>query len=228
MKSKKSSNIGILYLRAYNLLQTIGWSYILYKLLTNDYSSTIEANLWQNIKWPVIIFQHAALLEVIHAATGLVNAKPMITLIQVLSRVFVVSCVILATPYNYAASSFALPMMILAWCISEINRYIFYGLNLFGLNPYFVKWLRYTLFYILYPIGVSGELICTYSAVKYTNSHPEAWSYRLPNSWNFIFSYQILLITVMLSYIPFFPQTYMHMIAQRRKNVGSDALKKAK
>lgn len=152
----------------------------------------------------------------------------MITLIQVLSRVFVVSCVILATPYNYAASSFALPMMILAWCISEINRYIFYGLNLFGLNPYFVKWLRYTLFYILYPIGVSGELICTYSAVKYTNSHPEAWSYRLPNSWNFIFSYQILLITVMLSYIPFFPQTYMHMIAQRRKNVGSDALKKAK
>lgn len=40
------------------------WSYILYKLLTNDYSSTIEANLWQNIKWPVIIFQHAALLEV--------------------------------------------------------------------------------------------------------------------------------------------------------------------
>lgn len=41
------------------------WSYILYKLLINDYSSTIEANLWQNIKWPVIIFQHAALLEVI-------------------------------------------------------------------------------------------------------------------------------------------------------------------
>lgn len=71
----------------------------------------------------------------------------MITFIQVLSRVFVVSCVILATPYNYAASSLALPIMILAWCISEINRYIFYGLNLFGLNPYFVKWLRYLIIY---------------------------------------------------------------------------------
>lgn len=123
----------------------------------------------------------------------------------------------------------------------------------------YFNFYRYTLFYILYPVGVTGELICTYSAVKYANSHPEAWSYRLPNSWNFIFSYQILLITVMLSYIPckfskyviiiyywliyysfiyyslikfffipVFPQTYMHMIAQRRKNVGSDALKKAK
>lgn len=40
------------------------WSYILYKFVVNDFSSTTETNLWQNVKWPVVIFQHAALLEV--------------------------------------------------------------------------------------------------------------------------------------------------------------------
>lgn len=32
--------------------------------MVNDYSSVSKATLWYNVKWPVIIFQHAALLEV--------------------------------------------------------------------------------------------------------------------------------------------------------------------
>ncbi|XP_012240509.1 very-long-chain (3R)-3-hydroxyacyl-CoA dehydratase hpo-8 isoform X1 [Bombus impatiens] len=227
MKSKKTNNVGLLYLKTYNLLQVFGWSYILYKFVVNDFSSTTEANLWQNVKWPVVIFQHAALLEIIHAATGLVKSNPVLTTFQVFSRIIVVSGVLLATPNNYAASSYGLPLAILAWSITEIIRYLFYYMNLNEFVPYFLTWLRYTLFIVLYPIGVTGELLCIYSAVNYANSHPEFWSYKLPNSWNFIFSYYFILITIMLSYIPLFPQLYLHMFAQRRKIIGGETSKKA-
>lgn len=100
---------------------------------------------------------------------------------------------------------------------------------------------RYSTFIILYPIGVTGELLCFYAAVKYANANPDVWSYTLPNVWNFTFSYLYLLVGVMLLYIPcvyrvfmnvekertdskrnllsvaVFPVLYMHMFAQRRK-----------
>ncbi|XP_034185873.1 3-hydroxyacyl-CoA dehydratase 1 [Osmia lignaria lignaria] len=226
MKSKKPSNVATLYLKAYNLIQVFGWSYILYKFLINDFTVS-EPNLWRNVKWPVIIFQHAAFLEIIHAATGIVKSNPILTIFQVFSRVIIVSAVLLATPYEHAASSPGLPLAILAWSITEIIRYLFYFMNLSGFVPYFLTWLRYTLFIILYPIGVTGELLCLYAAIKYAGSHPEAWSYTLPNACNFTFSYYITLIIVGLTYIPVFPQLYLHMFAQRRKILGVDASKKA-
>lgn len=61
---------------------------------------------------------------------------------------------------------------------------------------------RYTTFIILYPIGVTGELLCFYAAQNFASANPSAWSYSLPNSWNFTFSYNYFLIFVMLLYIP--------------------------
>ncbi|XP_076247504.1 3-hydroxyacyl-CoA dehydratase 1 [Calliopsis andreniformis] len=227
MPSKKSSSIALLYLKTYNLIQVFGWCYILYIFLQH-YSSTQETNLWYNAKWPVVFFQHAALLEVIHAATGLVKSNPILTTFQILSRVMVVSGVLLATPVNYAASSLGLHLALLAWSITEIIRYLYYFLNLIGFVPYLLTWLRYTLFIGLYPIGITGELLCIYSATQYAKSHPEAWSYVLPNSFNFTFSYYLILIVTMLTYIPVFPHLYFHMFAQRRKILGGDSLKKVK
>lgn len=226
MKSKKSGNVGAVYLKTYNLVQVFGWSYIFYKFLTNDFSVS-QLNLWHDIKWPVIIFQHAALLEVVHAVIGLVKSNPLLTIFQVSSRIIIVSGVLLATPESYAASSLGLPLAISAWSITEIIRYLFYFTNLNGFVPHILTWLRYTLFIILYPVGVTGELLCLYSAVKYAGSHPDAWSYRLPNTWNFTFSYYVTLIIIGLSYIPIFPQLYLHMFVQRRKTLGVDASKKA-
>ncbi|XP_076281461.1 3-hydroxyacyl-CoA dehydratase 1 [Lasioglossum baleicum] len=226
MKSKKSSSVGTLYLKTYNLTLVFGWSYILVKFLQNDFSSTVEANLWQNLKWPVIIFQHAALLEIIHAIVGLVKSNPMLTLFQVTSRILIVDGVLLAIPYSEISTT-GLFLALLAWSITEIIRYLYYFMNLNNYVPHVLVWLRYTLFIGLYPIGVSGELLCAYAASHYAKSHPEFWSYALPNSWNFAFSYHYLLLIVMLTYIPIFPQLYLHMFSQRRKILGTDSLKKA-
>lgn len=228
-KPKRPSAIATSYLRSYNLVQVFGWSYILYKLVQHDLSSMNNLALWHTVTWPVFIFQHGALLEIMHAATGLVPSNAVLTTFQVLSRVMVVSGVLLATPESYAASSSGLPLALLAWSITEIIRYLYYFFNLSGYVPYLLTWFRYTLFIILYPIGITGELLCLYAALKYASSNPEAWSFTLPNSVNFIFSYYYLIIVVMLSYIPIFPILYLHMFAQRRKILGGggDSQKKA-
>ncbi|XP_066602424.1 very-long-chain (3R)-3-hydroxyacyl-CoA dehydratase hpo-8 [Prorops nasuta] len=226
VNSKEVGTIGKLYLKLYNFLQVIGWSYLLYQLLDYYLLPGNKASLWDTVKLTVIIFQNAAVLEIIHAATGLVKSNPFITTFQVFSRVMLVCGVLLATPSSYAPSSPGLPLTLLAWSITEIIRYLYYFTNLLGFVPQFLTYLRYTTFIVLYPIGVTGELLCLYSAQQYGNDHPRAWSYSLPNSWNFTFSYHYYIIIIMILYFPFFPQMYMHMFGQRRKILGKSTIKK--
>ncbi|XP_011505535.1 PREDICTED: very-long-chain (3R)-3-hydroxyacyl-CoA dehydratase hpo-8 [Ceratosolen solmsi marchali] len=225
--SRKNGFIGQIYLLAYNFLQIIGWSYILYKLV-NYYIGNKDNNqtLWETVRFAVNIFQNAAILEILNSITGLVKSNPVITTFQVLSRVVVVCGVIQATPSNYAAASLGLPLALLAWSITEIIRYSYYFTSLVGFIPYFLTWLRYTTFIILYPIGVTGELLCCYDATKYAISNPNAWSYTLPNAWNFTFSYHYTLLFLILLYFPIFPYLYLHMISLRHKTLGTTNKKK--
>ncbi|XP_014487261.1 PREDICTED: very-long-chain (3R)-3-hydroxyacyl-CoA dehydratase 2 [Dinoponera quadriceps] len=226
VNSKKPGILAKFYLALYNLGQTLGWSYILYQFIQHHTNSSLDATLWNKVELSLFVFQNAAVLEIMHAATGLVPSNTIITIFQVLSRIMIVVGVILATPYTYAAASPGIPLILTAWSITEIIRYFYYFLNLLNAVPYIIIWLRYTTFIILYPIGITGELLCYYAAVKYASAYSNAWSYVLPNTWNFTFSYLYLLIGAMLSYIPIFPKLYMHMFAQRRKILNPAATKK--
>jgi len=55
--------------------------------------------------------------------------------------------------------------MVLAWSITEVIRYSFYAFNLLGYNPYVLLWLRYTTFFILYPVGASSEAFLMYATL---------------------------------------------------------------
>ncbi|XP_077274197.1 3-hydroxyacyl-CoA dehydratase 1 [Temnothorax americanus] len=227
-KSKEPGALSKLYLASYNLGQTLGWSYILYQIIQYYIQPSSGGTLWDKTKLPVIVFQNAALLEIMHAALGLVRSNVVVTTFQVFSRVMLVVGVILATPYTYAAASPGLLLALIAWSITEIIRYFYYFANIIGIVPHLLVWLRYTLFVILYPLGVTGELLCFYAAVRYASANPDSWSYILPNKWNFTFSYLYFLISIMLLYIPGFPHLYMHMFAQRRKILGPGTTAKEK
>lgn len=60
---------------------------------------------------------------------------------------------------------------------------------------------RYTLFIVLYPMGVSGELLTIYAALPFVRQSG-LYSISLPNKYNFSFDYYTFLILVMISYIP--------------------------
>ncbi len=78
---------------------------------------------------------------------------------------------------------------------------------------------RYTLFYFLYPIGVTGELLCCYASLDRIG-RDKLFTLVMPNQYNMVFNFYYVLIMIMLSYIPIFPQLYFHMIAQRKKVIG--------
>ncbi len=113
-----------------------------------------------------------------------------------------------------------------AWTVTEIIRYSFYTFSLLNHLPYLIKWARwsfsefivwlclvenyifcssnihrYTFFFVLYPMGVTGELLTIYAALPYVQK-TGLYSITLPNKYNFSFDYHSFLILVMVSYIP--------------------------
>lgn len=200
--------------------------------------------LWEHCSTVLTIFQTLQLIEVGHAAVRLVPSSPIQTFIQILSRLVLVWGVLIPVPES--RHSIGVPMLIIAWCIAECTRYFYYGFHLHNAAPYFATWLRYTLFIVLYPLGVSGELFTTYSSLK-TISAKKMWSIELPNAFNISFYYDYILIAFMLSYIhcrfliiihyliallifeifsPVFPQLYFFMLAQRKKFLGPNKSEK--
>ena len=147
----------------------------------------------------------------------------MLTGFQVFSRLFVTWAVIHSYPEAREDKGF--PMLLVAWSVTEIIRYSYYALGLFNATPWILTWLRYTLFIGLYPLGVSGELMCSIACLP-SIYREKPLSVALPNAWNFTFNSYVVMILILLSYIPIFPQLYLHMFAQRRKILGSDDSKK--
>jgi len=219
VKSKRQlTSLAKNYLILYNLVQTLGWSYLLYQIIEHYTSENREeVLLYDAVKCSLIIFQNLAMLEVVHATLRIVPSNPVITLQQIASRVVVVCGVLMAT--DAARLTIGFPLVLFAWSVTEIIRYANYTLNLIDAVPYFLVWLRYSTFIILYPMGVTGELLCLYAAQREVKENG-LWSISMPNRANVIFNYSYFLLTAMSLYLPLFPQMYLHMVSQRKKVLG--------
>jgi very-long-chain (3R)-3-hydroxyacyl-CoA dehydratase len=158
----------------------------------------------------LIFFQFLAISEIVFSITGLVRANFITTFIQVLSRIQVLLVVTLAG----AHSSSGMTPMVFAWGLVETVRYSYLGLNLMGAAPFPLKWARYTFFYVLYPLGVYGEMKVIGDSLKFFESN---FSISLPNSLNTSVSvHTYLLVLLYLVYLPGLYVQYTHMIKQRK------------
>lgn len=106
---------------------------------------------------------------------------------------------------------------------------------------------RYTLFIVLYPLGVMGELLTVWAALTEVKTK-KIYTVEMPNRANISFSYYHVLIVFMLLYIPrmsndrqfkhsnilsfsdfeplVFPQLYFYMFRQRKKTLYGEEHKK--
>jgi len=209
------------YLILYNLAMTLGWGYVLYLSweMRNE-----PKNMWKHVEIPLKIFQSGAILEIVHAMTGLVKSSVFLTFFQVFSRVGVLWGVLHISPPSTLSLGVSLCMV--AWDITEIIRYGYYFFNLIGLSQ-LLTWPRYTFFIVLYPLGITGELMCIYEALDFVHQN-KFMSYSMPNAFNFTFHYYYALVVAMILYIPIFPQLYGHMWAQRKKILGGGGATKSK
>lgn len=215
------SNIKKVYLFLYNSFQWYGWLAILTDRLFNfdrpDLDGVATGFLY--------FFQGLAVMEIIHSMIGLVRANPVTTFVQVVSRV---QLILVHYHIEEARLSQGMIPMVFAWGLVEVVRYLYLALNMFGIAPRILTWLRYTLFYVLYPLGVYGEMRVLYDALPAIYDS-EMLSISLPNSWNFSFSFATYVWTLLyVIYIPGLYVQYTHMMSQRKRALSTDESKKSK
>ncbi|XP_054724785.1 very-long-chain (3R)-3-hydroxyacyl-CoA dehydratase 1-like [Uloborus diversus] len=194
------------------------WSYILFQTVKFLLKYKSVVGLWKICGTSLLIFQSLAMLEVLHCILGLVPSNPVVTFVQVASRVMQVWGIMLPIEKVQTSPTFAITMI--AWGLTEVVRYSFYCTNLLGKPPKFITWCRYSLFYVLYPAGVVGEVGNTLLALDIIKK-TQMFSLLLPNPLNISFSYYYANILMMLTYIPIFPQLFGHMVRQRKKVLGN-------
>jgi len=112
------------------------------------------------------------------------KSSPMLSFMQILSRLLIVFFIISSTQL----CNTMLSLMSIVWGIADSIRYLYY-LN----NSGFVKFFRYNAFIILYPTGVTLELLAYY--------------YADIGQW---------FVLIVLVYAICFPMLYGHMLRLRK------------
>ncbi|XP_024230630.1 very-long-chain (3R)-3-hydroxyacyl-CoA dehydratase 1 isoform X2 [Oncorhynchus tshawytscha] len=211
-KKRTKSAIAVAWLTFYNIAMTAGWLVLAMAMMRFYLQKATHKGLYKSIARILKFFQTVALVEVGHCAIGIVRTSVIVTGVQVCSRIFMVWFITNSIKQNEES----VILFLVVWTLTEITRYSFYTFNLLNHLPYFIKWARYNMFIIMYPLGVAGELLTIYAALPFVRK-TGMLSMRLPNKYNISFDYYYFLIIVMLSYIPLFPQLFFHMLRQRRK-----------
>ncbi|KAL2279634.1 hypothetical protein FJTKL_13319 [Diaporthe vaccinii] len=192
------------YLIGYNAISALLWTFIFGRTaavaLTNGLS---EAYLYPSVRITTLLTQSLAALDILLSIIGLVNAPVLTSFVQVAGRSTVLWLVI----ENYPSSGLSpfYGSMVLAWSAADTIRYLYFSTRLVGGHQYNnLTWLRYSAFYILYPVGIASEVGVVYETVSEAwrlGYHSHAWAY----------------IAAALLYIPAAPTLFNHMIRQRRK-----------
>jgi len=155
--------------------------------LIDVYTSPDRATMWGQVGANITFFQHLGMMEVLHSVVGMTRSSPALTFIQIFSRYMVVA-MLNTNPQDIKDDSTFIPMMLAAWTLADFTRYVFncFGIardiagSVKGLAvamkmmkvksveraddpvfkiPFPLVWIRYSLFIVLYPTGVFGELM---------------------------------------------------------------------
>ena len=209
-------SIKTIYLILYNFLQFCGWSYFFLKVTNNLIVSNPLHEIYENSHIILEYCQYGAFLEIIHSIIGLVKSSIFATSIQIIGRILIV----LILQFFPSAVSKGYLLIYIAWSLVEIVRYIYYIMSLLQKEygkfniPYIIIWCRYSFFIILYPIGVSGEMITVWNAKK------DFSKYIIWNSDKFTITIANLIYPVWILYIPALIFLYGYLFKQRKKVLG--------
>ncbi|MBW0465917.1 hypothetical protein O181_005632 [Austropuccinia psidii MF-1] len=112
----------------------------------------------------VKLIQSFAVLEVVHAALKLVRSGLLTTSMQVSSRLWIVWGILPTFPQLGSSPVYA--SMVLAWSFTEVIRYAHYTFGLANIQSDVLEWLRYSTFYVLYPLGAGSEALVMFFAFQ--------------------------------------------------------------
>ncbi|XP_075492901.1 uncharacterized protein LOC142530867 isoform X2 [Primulina tabacum] len=188
------------YLISYNLLQALGWSFSLFRILRVFLSTQSIHGAYASAGELICWLQTLAFLEVIHGAIGIVPSGVVFPLMQWGGRTHFLLAIVRR--------------------IHEVIRYSHYALNLTGSTPKWITLMRYNAFIFLYPIGVfPGEMWLMYDALPFIKKK-KLYADHLP------FSYYNFVVLLLFCYPFLWLKLYLHLFKQRRSKLGKSKRKK--
>jgi hypothetical protein len=205
------------WLLLYNVIQTVGWGLALTKVCQVAMTGDVEKmqTVWKVAGSTISWFQLFAIWEIVHAATGMVRSDPVMTAVQVYSRVLLVYLSNLSVLPQQSIWPF---LMCFAWTLTETIRSAWLGLNGLGIKLAPLTWCRYSFFIVLYPMGVSGELGTIWTAWKdilgYKGYH---WVLQ---SLQWICNTRLGFIPMAVMYAIGLPILFGGLLASRKKVLG--------
>ncbi|EFQ32474.1 protein tyrosine phosphatase-like protein [Colletotrichum graminicola] len=204
---RAESGVRVAYLTLYNAIFASLWASVLFTV-----AATMSAGggggapaVYEAAEARSRWVQTLTLIEVVHSALGLVRSPVGTTALQVVARTIIVWMVCYSFPAT-TASSAAYVSLLLSWAAADTVRYAYLALNLHGKAPAALVWLRYTMFYPLYPVGIASEFWLLYLAVEPARRVSAA----LPPVFYFC----------LCLYVPGSYVMYTYMIKQRRKTLS--------
>ncbi|KZL75552.1 protein tyrosine phosphatase-like protein [Colletotrichum tofieldiae] len=206
-KDQKAESGGarVAYLTLYNALFASLWASVFYTVATAAASSGGKLAVYEAAEARSRWVQTLTLVEVAHSAVGLVKSPVGTTALQVVARTIIVWMVCYSFPES-TASSAAYVALLLSWATADTIRYAYLALNLHGRASDALVWLRYTMFYPLYPIGIASEFWLLYLAIEPAS--------RVNAVLPPIFYFCLCL------YVPGSYTMYTYMIKQRKKTLS--------
>lgn len=190
------------YLLAYNGICCTGWAFCVYRTIAAAAAGSSPKDLWAEVGTVCTVVQTLMLLEILHALIGLVPSPVVTVAMQVGSRIFVLWGHTYWVPEGQ--QHWSLFPMLFAWGVTEVVRYLFYFCNLLGHVPFPLFWLRYSLFMVLYPMGITGEMFQTFVGM---GAH-----------WKGTFWYRMSVVTVLV-YVPGSPYMILNMWGNRKRSL---------
>lgn len=190
------------YLKAYNVVQFIGWLLALLILPIDIFISF----------YIICVVQFISLLEVFHAYKKWNNSSVLFCVLQIGARLMILQ---IASFLFFNSTSFSpicfftkenleiiLHVMLMTWSIAEIIRYGYYlSISYKEKNNKFL-WLRYHAFIVCYPVGVICEIYLLINVFLVSNLISK-----------------IFIVTVFIIYAIAFPGLYFHLLKQRKKKL---------
>ena len=201
------------YLFVYNFIQLCGWCLFISKVSYYLINSIPLQEIYLNTHIILECCQYGAFLEIIHAILGIVKSNIFATSIQILGRITIV----IILQFFPSSVSYGYFLLSFGWSIIELVRYLYYILSLVQKDfsnfniPYLLIWCRYSFFVVLYPIGVSGEIITTWNAKK------DFSKYILWKNHDFKLTLSDMVYPAYILYIPSLIFLYGYLFKQRKK-----------
>lgn len=209
--------VRVFYLIIYNLMQAGLFLYIVFVLLSRLFFHGTDAfaDAYDAVSDVLASCQLAAILEVINPILGIVKTGVVAPFMQVFGRNMVLFLVVVA--HKELHQQAVVYGLFLVWSLIEVVRYPFYASQVINKRIEPLIWLRYTMWIPLYPLGIFFEGTLVWRAIPLLEKS-ERFSIRLPNAFNFSFSFAWFLRVYLVLLIAggWYMMKHMYILRQRR------------